>query len=45
MITSEKRTDLMIDLEKRTGLKIEKIEIENIDLLRDTAKIKIYYIE
>ena len=45
MITEEKRKDLLQDLELRTGLKIEKIEIENIDLLRDTAKIKIYYIE
>ena len=45
MITVEKRSDLLQDLELRTGLKIEKIEIENIDLLRDTAKIKIYYIE
>tara|TARA_S200000501_G_scaffold333065_1_gene336213 strand:- start:1510 stop:2112 length:603 start_codon:yes stop_codon:yes gene_type:complete len=45
MITSEKRTELIKDLELRTGLKIEKIEIENIDLLRDTAKIKIFYIE
>ena len=45
MITAEKRSDLLCDLELRTGLKIDKIEIENIDLLRDTAKIKIYYIE
>jgi len=45
MITAEKRSDLLRDLELRTGLKIDKIEIENIDLLRDTAKIKIYYIE
>jgi len=45
MITSDKRIDLINDLELRTGLKIEKIEIENIDLLRDTAKIKIFYIE
>ncbi len=45
MITAEKRQDLLQDLELRTGLKIDKIEIQNIDLLRDTAKIKIYYIE
>jgi len=45
MITEEKRPDLLQDLELRTGLKIEKLEIENIDLLRDTAKIKIHYIE
>ena len=45
MITEEKRESLIKDLELRTGLKIEKLEIENIDLVRDTAKIKIYYIE
>ncbi len=45
MIRAEKRSELLHDLELRTGLKIDKIEIENIDLLRDTVKIKIYYIE
>lgn len=33
------------DLEERTGLSIEKIEIGNIDFLRDTARIRIYYYE
>ena len=33
------------DLEERTGLAIEKIEIGNIDFLRDTARIRIYYYE
>jgi hypothetical protein len=33
------------DLEERTGLTIEKIEIGNIDFLRDTARIRIYYYE
>ena len=37
MITEEKRESLIKDLELRTGLKIEKLEIENIDLVRDTA--------
>ena len=45
MISVEKRDELIADLEKRTGLKIENLEIENIDLLRDTAKIKIFYFE
>ena len=45
MITAEKRTELTNDLEKRTGLKIENLEVENIDLLRDTAKIRIFYFE
>ena len=45
MISPEKRDDLLNDIQDRTGLKIEKLEVEQIDLVRDTAKIKIYYIE
>ena len=45
MIKAEKRTELVNDLEKRTGLKIENLEVENIDLLRDTAKIRVFYFE
>ena len=45
MINPEKRDDLIHDIQERTGLKIEKLEIEQVDLVRDTAKIKIYYIE
>lgn len=45
MIKAEKRTELVNDLEKRTGLKIEYLEVENIDLLRDTAKIRVFYFE
>ena len=45
MIKAEKRTELVNDLEKRTGLKIENLEVESIDLLRDTAKIRVFYFE
>jgi len=45
MIKAEKRTELVNDLEKRTGLKSENLEVENIDLLRDTAKIRVFYFE
>ena len=45
MIKAEKKADLINDLEKRTGLKIENLEVENIDLLRDTAKIRVFYFE
>jgi hypothetical protein len=34
---------LMEDLKNRTGLDIHKIEIETIDFLKDTARIKVYY--
>lgn len=36
---------LMEDLKNRTGLDIHKIEIEAIDFLKDTARIKVYYYE
>ncbi len=36
---------LMTDLEMRTGLKIEKIEIGRINFLNDTVRIRIYYFE
>ena len=45
MIGPEKRDELVEDIQKRTGLRIEKLEIEQIDLVRDTAKIKIYFVE
>ncbi len=45
MLLPEKRAELKIDLEERTGLKINRIEIGRIDYLRDTARIIIYYFE
>jgi hypothetical protein len=45
MIVPEKREELKKDLEARTGLKINRIEIGRIDYLRDTARIIIYYYE
>ena len=34
---------LMADLEDRTGLKINRIQVGKIDFLRDTAEVRIYY--
>jgi hypothetical protein len=45
MIIPAKREELKKDLEARTGLKINRIEIGRIDYLRDTARIIIYYYE
>lgn len=36
---------LKADLEMRTGLKIEKIEIGRVNFLNDTVRIRIYYFE
>ncbi len=43
LIKPEKSDLLKKDLEKRTGIKIEKYEIGHVNFLRDTAFIKIYY--
>lgn len=43
LITPDKRSELIADLEKRTGLKIEKVEVGAIDFLKDAAIVKMYY--
>jgi hypothetical protein len=44
LIKPEKRQELMIDLQLRTGInKINRIEIGKIDFLRDTCTLQIYY--
>jgi|SanBayMetagenome_1026888.scaffolds.fasta_scaffold46460_2 hypothetical protein len=43
LIQPERRAELMEDLKARTGLNILRIEIGKIDLLKDTARITIFY--
>lgn len=43
LIIEDKREELIADLEKRTGLKIEKVEVGSIDFLKDAAIVKMYY--
>ncbi len=43
MIKPENYNELKKDLEARTGISINRISIERIDFLRDTALIHIYY--
>ena len=43
LITPEKRPELIADLEKRTGLKIRRIEVGMLDFLKDSALIRIFY--
>jgi hypothetical protein len=43
LITPEKYDEMKADLEKRTGLSINRVEIGKIDFLNDTALIRIYY--
>lgn len=44
-ITPNNREKLIRDLRKRTGLQVEKVSIEHIDFLRDTAQLKVSYLE
>jgi len=45
LIKPDRRTELIADLEERTGLKIHRVDVERIDYLRDAARIYIYYYE
>lgn len=43
LITPDKGQELISDLEKRTGLKIIKIDIGHIDFIRDSVMLNVYY--
>ena len=45
LILPERKEELMADLKERTGLNITRVEIRNIDFLRDTANLRIFYFE
>jgi hypothetical protein len=45
LIKPENREELIRDLEERTGLKINRVEIGRVDFLRDSARVYIYYFE
>ncbi len=45
LIKGDRRAELLADLEYRTGLKINRIEIGRINFLRDTVRIKVFYFE
>lgn len=43
LIRPERRTELIADLELRLGHKVNRVEVGNVDFLRDVAYIKVYY--
>lgn len=45
LIPTARRSEMLLDLETRTGIKINRIEIGKIDFLKDTAMVKIYFYE
>jgi len=45
LIKPEKRSELILDIEARIGVKVNRISITKIDFLKDVAFIKVYYFE
>lgn len=45
LILPEKRQELIQDLKNRTGLNIHRVEIQEIDFLKDATRMTIYYYE
>jgi len=45
LIHTEKEEELIAELKKRTGLNIHRVSVQDLDYLRDSANINIYYYE
>lgn len=43
LVLPERRTELVEDLQRRTGLTVVKVEVGAMDFLHDTAMLKVYY--
>ena len=43
LIVPERRAELIADLEKRIGVKVDNLEVGHVDFLKDAAFIKVYY--
>lgn len=43
LVSPDKEDELKADLEQRLGLKIIRVEVGNVDFLKDSALVKIYY--
>ena len=45
LIVPERRAELIADLKERVGVDVIRVEVRRIDLLRDTANLRIFYYE
>ena len=45
LIQPDKSEEMKADLETRTGLNINRVEVGKIDFLNDTAQVRIYYFD
>ena len=45
LIKPDRRAELVTDLKERTGLNIHRVQIGQLDFVKDTANVRIYYTE
>lgn len=45
LIQGTRRDELLTDLGNRLGIKVSRVEVGKIDLLRDTAQLRVFYFE
>lgn len=45
LIPPSARAELIADLKTRTGLNVHRVDVQEIDLLRDSARLMVYYYE
>jgi hypothetical protein len=43
LIAPSRRAELIADLKTRTGVEVHRVDINEIDLLRDSARLTVYY--
>ena len=43
LITPQRRTELIADLEERLGLKVVRVEVGSVNFLKDMTLLKVYY--
>lgn len=45
LIQSDKKEELLADIRKRTGINVHRVSVQQINFLKDTAQLKIYFYE
>jgi hypothetical protein len=45
LVNADHRAELIADLQARTGLKVHRVDVNEIDFMRDAAKLTVYYYE
>ena len=45
LIVPERRDELIADLKERVGVDVIRVEVRRINLLKDTANLRIFYYE